>query len=250
MGRVETFDFYFPYKNVDKSIHIYLPEGEGPFPVLYMYDGHNLFFNSWATYGTSWGLKDFMDNYPQPMIIVGIECSHQGSERLWEYSPYKIEQSIFGSGLIDGYGKQYMEWLVNTLKPHIDNKYPTLSDRQNTAVGGSSMGGLMAFYSGLAHNKTFSKIASLSPSLFFCKKQLMEEWERSQIDPDSRFYFSFGEEEIENSPQALSPVEYFNDAIQQAGASSMIHIQAGGGHNEATWAAQNQRYIAFLFEER
>lgn len=249
MGTVETFDFNFPLKAVDKIIHLYLPEGVGPFPVMYMYDGHNLFFDSWATYGTSWGLKDFMDQQAQPMIIVGIECSHEGSERLWEYSPYYIEKGLYGSGPIDGYGKEYMEWLVKDLKPFIDNKYPTLKEREYTAIAGSSMGGLMAFYSGLAHNDTFSKIVCLSPSLMFTRNDLVNELQNANIDTNSRFYFSFGEKEVENYPKALKAVEYFQQALDEVGAITTVHIEEDGEHNEATWALQTRRYFDFLFEE-
>ena len=58
--------------------YLYLPEsyGEDPlrrYPVLYMFDGHNVFFDSDATYGKSWGMKEYMDRTETPLIIVAVE---------------------------------------------------------------------------------------------------------------------------------------------------------------------------------
>ena len=84
---IEKFEHYFPLKQTFKQIHVYLPDdyadSEERYPVMYMYDGHNLFNDHDATYGTSWGLKDFLEQYDKQLIIVGIECSHNGNERLW-----------------------------------------------------------------------------------------------------------------------------------------------------------------------
>ena len=59
------------------------------------FDGHNLFLNSDATYGKSWGLADFLDHYDKKLIIVGIECNHEGNERLSEYCPYNLNSRLF-----------------------------------------------------------------------------------------------------------------------------------------------------------
>ncbi len=75
----------------DRRLHIWLPEGyensEERYPVMYFFDGHNLFSDSMATYGKSWGLAGFLSRWHRQMIIVGIECSHEGNERLIEYCP-------------------------------------------------------------------------------------------------------------------------------------------------------------------
>jgi predicted alpha/beta superfamily hydrolase len=73
-------DFLYPAANEMRRLHIYLPdsynETEERYPVMYFFDGHNLYTNEDATYGKSWGLKDFLDNWQKDMIIVGIECGH------------------------------------------------------------------------------------------------------------------------------------------------------------------------------
>ena len=72
--------FYFPFAGENRMLHIYLPddydESDERYPVMYMFDGHNLFYDSDATYGKSWGMKDFLDSWDKKIIIVGAECSH------------------------------------------------------------------------------------------------------------------------------------------------------------------------------
>lgn len=243
----EQFAFYFPFKDVDKQIHLYLPdrlsESKERYPVLYMFDGHNLFFDEMATYGRSWDLLDFLGTYNKELIVVGIECSHEDGERLREYCPYSVDAAHFGQ--IDGYGDHFMDWLVNDLKPFIDDNYPTIAGRVGTAIAGSSMGGLMAYYGGVVHNETFSKAAALSPAFGFCFDELMAEFAHQQINPDTRIYFSFGDQEVNES--RLDQASYLEQAILDRGGDTYMHLAAGGDHSEATWAAQNQLYMDFLW---
>lgn len=81
-------DIKFTPANTTRHLHIHLPEsystGHQLYPVMYFFDGHNLFDDSEATFGKSWGLKDFLKRWSKDMIIVGIECGHKGNERLKE----------------------------------------------------------------------------------------------------------------------------------------------------------------------
>ena len=124
---VEKFEVMITPFQCMRTIHVYLPdsynESQEQYPVMYMFDGHNLFFDEDATYGKSWGLKDFLDNYDKKLIIVGIECNHEGHERLNEFSPYTYKNSFFG--FIEGKGQQLMDWVIQELKPIVDKKYRT-----------------------------------------------------------------------------------------------------------------------------
>ena len=130
-----------------RKAYVYLPESyeedpERRYPVMYLFDGHNVFFDEDATYGTSWGMYDYMEESGKQMILVGIECNREGDGRLREYAPVTFEDSELGR--IEGEGKRYMHWLIKELKPYIDGNFRTLPDRENTLICGSSMGGLMA----------------------------------------------------------------------------------------------------------
>ena len=162
---VETFDVSITPYGLTRRTFVYLPDdwqtSGKKYPVLYMFDGHNLFFDSTATYGTCWGLKEYCDAHPN-WIIAAPECNHEGNKRLEEYCPYQSDW--FGG--ITGTGHEYMEWLTKEFKPMMDKRYPTLPGRANTAIGGSSMGGLMSLYALLQYNDTYSRAAALSPSIW------------------------------------------------------------------------------------
>ena len=153
-----------------RNLYVYLPDcaeddPEQRFPVLYMFDGHNVFFDEDATYGKSWGMQEFAEDSELPLIIAAVECTHDPNNgRLSEYSPFTFSEEGFGR--IKGRGRQTMEWMVNTFKPMIDENYPTLPDREHTFIAGSSMGGLMSLYAVTEYNAVFSRAAALSPSIW------------------------------------------------------------------------------------
>ncbi|MCI5773055.1 MAG: alpha/beta hydrolase-fold protein [Erysipelotrichaceae bacterium] len=180
---------------LSRMLHIYLPddlEEDERLPVLYMFDGHNLFYDEDATYGNCWGLLDYLDKHHNRLMIVGLECNHEGNERLSEFSPYSFEDYHFG--YIEGKGTTLITWMINELKPYIDHKYPTLTNRDNTYIGGSSMGGLMSLYMILKHSDIFSKAVVVSPHLYPLFKQLKKDL-RSKMHPHTEVYISWGGKE-------------------------------------------------------
>ena len=184
-----------------RRAYIYLPESydEEPdrrYPVMYMFDGHNVFFDEDATFGKSWGMNDYMERTGKQLIIVGVECNHQGNCRLSEYSPVTFENAELGK--IRGRGSTTMNWMVNELKPYIDEHFRTLPDRRNTILAGSSMGGLMALYGAAAYNSVFQRAACLSPSLWVAPGKVMELIAKARIRPDTTIYMDYGENEMAN----------------------------------------------------
>ena len=133
-----------------RRAYIYLPDSwqrnpELRYPVLYMFDGHNVFFDEDATYGKSWGMGEYLDAAQTQLIVAAVECNHHPDNgRLSEYSPWTFSNS--DTGRVRGRGKTTMEWLVRSFKPAIDQEFPTLPGRNDTFIAGSSMGGLMALY--------------------------------------------------------------------------------------------------------
>ena len=161
----------------ERRAYVYLPtmyeaDPDRRYPVLYMFDGQNVFFDSDATYGKSWGMADYLDYTDTPVIVAAIECNAgPNNERLVEYSPYRFDDTNYGH--FDGKGKDTLNWFVHEFKPSIDSQYRTLPDRAHTFIGGSSMGGLMSLYALLAYNDVFGRAAALSPSLWVAPAALM-----------------------------------------------------------------------------
>ncbi len=177
-------------------------------------------------------------------IIVAPECNHEGNARLEEYSPYDF---TWRENAIHGRGKAYLDWMVNELKPLIDAKYP-LPDRGNTAIGGSSMGGLMSLYGVTAHNATFSRAACLSPSVRFSFTEVRPT-SKGKAGPGTRVYISWGEREGKAATRWPSTRQSAgsHQPADCAGRGGLPYCQLDGKHCEADWRRQLGRCFKFLF---
>lgn len=246
---VIKFPLYFKPGGEDRTIHLYLPndyyQSAERYPVVYMFDGHNLFSDSDATYGKSWGMARFLDYWAKKVIVVGLECSHHGHERLAEFCPYGFTERNIGT--IVGRGEQTMHWLVNDLKPYIDQHYRTWSHREATAIAGSSMGGMMALYAVLRHNEVFSKSAAVSPEFFACLPLFLKELRTHSIHPDTRLFMSWGTEE-DRRGWMTKRILKMEAAVQRHGVSTWLYHQQGGRHCEADWETQVPTWMQFLWE--
>jgi len=247
---VETWDITIPELTgtEKRRAYLYLPDyyDDDPderYPVLYMFDGHNVFFDSDATYGKSWGMAEFMEETCTPLIIAAVECNHSPDHgRLKEYSPFAFQDARFGQ--IPGWGKVTMEWLVHTFKPDIDCNVRTLPDREHTFIAGSSMGGLMSLYALLEYNRYFSKAAALSPSLWVAPDRLSNLIRRARLRPDTTLYMDYGSKELHNHKNMLHRFGEMASLLLERQICLNLRIVPGGDHSEASW----ERQIPFFME--
>ena len=227
--------------NKTRRVYLYLPASyekntQKRYPVMYMFDGHNVFFDSDATYGKSWGMNEYMVRTKKDIIIVAVECNHEGNSRLQEYAPFSFENATLGT--IKSKGNQYMNWLIKTLKPEIDLKYRTLPDRKNTIIAGSSMGGLMALYGVTVYNHIFQRGACLSPSLWVAPGKVLEMIAKSNLKSDTCIYMDYGSEEMLNhaaNSEALISTSHF---LLTKRVNLTFRVVPGGNHSEASWERQ------------
>ena len=240
---VKKWNVTIPELSGDKKrrAYIYLPdsynkEPNRKYPVMYMFDGHNVFFDSDATYGKSWGMAQYMQKSKKQLIIVAVECNHEGNCRLQEYSPVNFENATLGK--IKGKGKLYMNWLVKTLKPYIDRKYRTLPARKNTIICGSSMGGLMALYGAVSYNRYFQRAACLSPSLWVNDGAVLELIAKARISRDTCIYMDYGSEEMFNHAANASALTATSHLLLNKHVNLAFRIVPGGTHSEASWEKQ------------
>ena len=247
---VENFSAHITPFGLDRNTFVYLPDdwqsSGRRYPVVYMFDGHNLFFDSTATYGTCWGLKEYMDAHPQA-IIVAPECNHEGNARLEEYSPYDFVWQEYD---IKGRGKAYLDWMVQELKPLIDAKYPTLPDRENTAIGGSSMGGLMSLYAVTAFNDVYSRAACLSPSIWFATRSLDRLIRDAQFAPDTVIYMDYGSREMAHHDNMRKQYAAVTSRLLEKQVLLTSRIVPNGDHCEACWEEQIPFFMHILFYNR
>jgi predicted alpha/beta superfamily hydrolase len=155
-----------PQLDRNRTIWLYLPTDyhstTKSYPVLYMHDGQNLFDHATSFVG-EWEIDETLDSlaklgYEVP-IVVGINNGQQ--RRIDELTPWPNDK--YGGGD----GEAYLKFLTETLKPKIDSAYRTKPQARHTGIMGSSLGGLISFYGGLAYNHVFGIIGAFSPSFWF-----------------------------------------------------------------------------------
>lgn len=243
-------DFPTPVGTETRLAYIYLPRYykftlDKRYPVLYMFDGQNVFFDSTASFGKSWGMKSYLDYSKTDIIVVAVECNKSPENyRLNEYCPYDFEDSKLG--YFEGFGKQTMDWYVNVLKKKIDKAFRTLPDRNHTYIAGSSMGGLMSLYAVLAYNEYFSGAAALSPSIWTnmaCLEQLIKE---SRLHPNTRIYMDYGSREMHFHKQMATQFHKVTSLLLRKGIFLTSRIVPYGDHCEACWEAQIPIFMQIL----
>lgn len=254
-------DFIYTPKGTNRPLHIYLPDdyfnSEERYPVMYFFDGHNLFRNEDATYGKCWGLKEFLDGWSKRVIVVGIECGHDGEERLSEYLPYHPNKASHFAPF-SPMGDATMQWLLSEVKPLIDLEYRTIPFRECTGIAGSSMGGLMALYATVHYNRWFSKGGCISTAMGFCMRPLLADMRKSPLSPDTRVYLSWGSREAQGrhdpeqddrTSKTYSWNKKVADQICSQNAEVKLHCQVGGGHCEADWEKLVPDFMNFLWTQ-
>lgn len=260
MGTIDTFTLGIrPLTQSPRRIWVYLPtdyqQTTRKYDVLYMFDGHNLFDDHVATYGRSWRLKETLDSLQLPLVIIGQDCNHTGNRRLEEYCPVKLDPDSSFDNLVEARGlhskgARTARWFVEKLKPYCEEHYRIHTDRSHVGIGGSSMGGLMSLYMIAAYNDVYSKALCFSSTLDITFPQLRPLLEQAKMDPNTRVYLNFGENEGKGKHYLVENVETMltaNRILQQKGVTSTADLLLYGKHNEASWDRAFPDAIRFLW---
>lgn len=224
-----------------RRAYVYVPDAweedqEERYPVLYMFDGHNVFYDEDATYGKSWGMLEYLEATEVPIIVAAVECNHNPDNgRLSEYTPFNFNDSHFGK--VTARGRTTMDWLVNTFKPYVDEEFPTIPDRECTFIAGSSMGGLMSLYAVTQYNQVFSRAAALSPSLWVAPERLDWLLRWVPLDPNTVVYMDLGEQELGFRGMKRQFSRVVNRLLDRRVVLNS-RIVPGGDHSEGSWEKQ------------
>lgn len=234
-----------------RNIIVYLPPGystepEMHYPVLYMQDGQNLFDKATAFGGVEWGLDEtaqrlIIEDRIEPLIIVGIY--NTGEHRIEEYTPTR-DARLKKGGDADRYGR----FLVEELKPFIDERYRTLTDPDHTGLGGSSLGGLVSLYVGLKHPSIFGRLMIMSPSAWWDQAMILKFISSLKAKSSTRIWLDIGTLEGKFTPHY---VRTLRDKLVRAGwrLTDDLHFLEveNGEHNEKAWGARVGQALEFLF---
>ncbi|MDZ4822889.1 MAG: alpha/beta hydrolase-fold protein [Flavobacteriales bacterium] len=238
-------DFPLPQLERTRRIWIYLPDdyfdSNNDYEVLYMHDGQNV-FDAATSFSGEWEVDETMTETLQGCatnaIIVGID--NGGVNRIDEYSPWvNVEYSEGGEGI------QFAMWMVETLKPFIDENFRTKPEREFTATAGSSLGALIAMYLITEHNDVFSKAGIFSPAFWF-NEEIFDFVENNPPANDSKIYFVCGDEE---STGMVPDMQQMYNIANNAGFGDLQYVVVPGGqHNEYYWSLYFPDSFPFLFD--
>jgi predicted alpha/beta superfamily hydrolase len=237
-----------------RRIWVYLPPSYGSdperrFPVLYLQDGQNVFDGATAFLaGREWEADETAerlidDGRIEPLIIVAVD--NGGERRIDEYTPAPDARDHGGGA--DLYGRM----LTEELKPWVDQTYRTRPDREDTGIGGSSLGALVSLWVGLSHPEIFGKIAALSPSVWWDDGYILRFVTALPEKPDTRIWVDIGTKE---GGRSLADARRLRDALLARGwreGRDLRYVEAAGArHGESAWAKRFPEVLEFLYPPR
>ncbi len=257
MGHIHILrDFYSSVERTNRTIRIYTPDAydhnpDQRFPVLYMFDGQNVFAHPESAVYDTWCANWAMDKLAYegsipPWIIVAIDHTR---DRFTEYSPW-----------IGGRAERTAKFLVDSLKPYIDKTYRTRPEQPWTGVMGASMGGLMTLYLGKTYPHIFGRIGSLSATLMwgkglFGKGQMFGLWDR-KTDYWSKIYIYVGGGEqysFNGIWLDYPPINRdFYEHLKKLGYRDhelRFELAEGEPHHETAWQRQLPDIMRWLLED-
>lgn len=236
-----------------RNVLVYLPPGYGEdstrrYPVFYMHDAQNLFNPEDAFGGVAWAADEtaqrlILNGEVEPLIIVGI---YNTGGRLDEYTPTAATGGRMRGrgGQADAYGRM----IIEELKPFIDREYLTRPEREFTGIGGSSLGGLVSLYLGFKRPDVFSRVAAISPAVWWANNQIIRETAKLPERIPLRIWLDIGKKEgirIKHQVRALKEM-LLAQGWQLNADLGYLEI-SGARHEEAAWAARFDQVLKFLY---
>lgn len=233
--KIISENFEMPQLHRNRRIWVYLPPdyatSKKKYPVMYLHDGQNL-FDDRTSYAGEWQIDEALNKIfaqsKESAIVVGID--NGGEKRIEELSPFK--NSKYGGGN----GENYLNFIVETLKPYIDKNYRTKSRRKYTTLGGSSLGALISVYGGVKYPETFGKILAFSNAFWFNSSELNDFIRNSKTNlKTQKYYFVQGKHESEDMDEQTLKV--INSLKLRKVKPKNIYNRSDedGKHNEMYW---------------
>lgn len=230
-----------------RIVRIYLPPGYEKtvrrYPVLYMHDGQNLFDNA-TSYAGEWGVDETLDELAKSqgleVIVIGVDNGQQ--KRLNELSPWTNKR--FGKAE----GSLYVNFMVNVLKPYVDKHYRTLSDRENTAIMGSSMGGFISHYAVHQYPYVFGMSGIFSPSYWY-SSEVFKHTKNNPAPASARIYLMMVGKEGSEAVDGIERMTTLLTAQKHPAENLYSEVVPDGEHNEKFWRGEFPKAVSWLFKK-
>jgi len=230
-----------------RRVRAYVPprDGNQPRPVLFMFDGQNMFGNA-GSFAGGWHVHDVVEKLahtrrsPAP-IVVAIDHGH--AARIDELAPFRDAKHGGGDlpSLIDA--------IVHTLVPRVDAHFGPATRR---FIAGSSLGGVAALYTHLVHPSLFAGAIAMSPSLWFTRARLAALLHGQPRPDSSRIYLDCGGREGIGMWPAIEPfadrlrMRGWRDAPTRDPRRLLLRFSPTGKHNETAWRRRFPRALRFV----
>ncbi len=237
-------DYLIPQLDRRRRIAALLPfdycDSGKEYPVLYLHDGQNL-FDEESPFG-NWAIDQSMGRLASQGSgdVVVIAIDHGEEDGLNEYMPFNTRK--YGKGQ----GKLYIQFLMETLKPYVDNKYRVNNDGDHTGIGGSSMGALISLYAGLTFPETFSKMMIFSPSLWLSPRIYQLAKKFAPVESSNLYLYAGGKESQAHLPNVM---RFGADLLTNMGEGLRFKFSHNpdGIHNEENWREEFPIALKWLF---
>jgi len=224
---------------------------ERHYPVFYLNDGQNLFDPATSYTGVHWQVGEtaerlILEGAIPPMFFVGIDNAQK--DRMKEYLPYRS----FNPTIMRPQGKRYPEFLINEVMPSLYERYRIARGPENTGLGGSSLGGLIALFTVLDRPGIFGKLLLESPSLFISNRRLLK-YSRAFRQWPQRSYLAIGTAESgrpDRDAEFVDDLRELERIMRRSGLGEdrlRLRIDEGSSHSEGEWAKRFPEALAFLF---
>ena len=179
----------------------------------------------------------------EPIIVVGIE--NAGTQRADEYLPTRFK---WRNSEIGGKADQYAKFLIDEVKVYIDGQFRTKSGARDTALMGSSFGGVATYYLGLKHPDKFSMLAVLSPSVWVNDREIVRMTEGLPRKLPLKIWVDMGTQE---GPDSMRDSHLLFDALLKkgwvAGKDAVFYQDGFAQHNEDAWAKRVPAILMWMF---
>jgi enterochelin esterase-like enzyme len=241
-----------------RFLRVWLPPGYDDaenagrhYPVLYLNDGQNLFEPSTAFAGVEWQVDETADRLIRegavpPLIVVGID--NTGKDRIREYMPHRSMNPM----MLRVQGRHYPDFLIKEVMPFVERGYRVAAGPENTGLGGSSLGALIALYTAVVRPGVIGRLLLESPSLWVSGRQLISDSRSVRVWPE-RIFLAAGTAEAgsaERSQTVVDDVRELAAILRRAVLSEKrlrLVIEDGAGHNEAAWGERFPEALQILF---
>lgn len=230
-----------------RRVRAYAPHGhvhDRPRPVLWLFDGQNVFGDE-GSFAGGWHAHEAIDRFaalkrPVAPVIVAVDHGHE--KRIDELTPWR-------DGNKGGRADDFLGWMVNDLIPVVRQRIVGLRDAPaSNVIGGSSLGGLAAFYAHFRFPQVFGGALAMSPSFWFSRRKIFEFVAAQPMPWTTRVYIDCGARE--GRGMMIKHAREMSEHLAHHGWDGdklMWRPDAKGTHAERHWLRRLPKALRFLF---